>query len=555
MKRASFLMAAGLAVAAGGATAAAAEAVIGHRGDGSGVYPSADPPIEWDGRTGKNILWKAPMPNWGHSCPIEVPSPVPGAGARVFVMVEPGWKSDWPVLLCLDARDGRELWRREVNHLAAAVPDPARRQQIAATWHELLGRYREAYTLFNGYFYSKDREAGAAAFERHGFLYGGWSGGGYGQLRKMRFKDAEAYRRQIRTIEAGGLNLETWQHQCGMGTSCVGQAFPTPLSDGRFVYVATGLHSFACFDLNGNARWLRSVPGARSQGGKDYCKNARQPLLCKDLFISDVGNLVRAFDRRSGELRWSHETPSGHCIVSPVVLKVGQTDVLWTAGPAAFLLPGGRPLEVRGWTNEGACAVLNTDRPDTVFFSGGGEHGGWEAKGNCETPPPAAVRLSLNGGLLQAKVLWSGVDGQKLCCHTGLVYCAGKLYHPAGIVLDAATGKVLAGSSDRKSRNRATPATRQDLAIAGGRIYGLHEGRGSETEAPQEGIAEVHSLDGRKLAENRLANDPPSGEKVRQIIEQVGYRTWRFNYACPFCIAGGRIYIRSYDWLYCIGRK
>jgi hypothetical protein len=505
------------------------------------------PVTDWDEKTGRNVLWKTAMPNWGHSCPIVV-------GDRVFLTAEPGWKSDWPALLCVAAADGRILWQRELNHLAVALPDAAERAAVARTWHDLMAQYRLAYNLFNFYFYHDDKEAGIRKFAENGFTYGGWSGGGYGQLRKMRFADTEAHRANLKTAARGGLNLETWEHQCGMGTSCVGQVFATPAGDGQFVYVATAFGSFACFDLEGNLRWMQFVRGEPSQGGNDYCKNARSPLLYKDLFISDIENVVRAFDRRTGQLKWSYPIFGAHTIMSPVVLTIGGTDVLLSVGPHAYRLPEGKPLTVEGWSSTGARAVLDTDHRDTVFFTGGGEHGGWEGKGDCPTPPPAAVRFSLKGDALQAKVLWSGVNGERLCEHTALTYFGGKLYHGRGLILDAATGKVLAGSTERRG-NRAVPQTRQFVLIAGDRVYGLHEGRGGETEPAQTGVCEVYTLQGRKIAESTLSNAPPDGEKKEQIIAIHGYNTWRFSYACPFTVAGDRLYVRSNDYLFCLGPK
>ena len=40
----------------------------GPRGDGSSTSQSL--PLEWDAATGKNILWKTPIPGTGHASPI-----------------------------------------------------------------------------------------------------------------------------------------------------------------------------------------------------------------------------------------------------------------------------------------------------------------------------------------------------------------------------------------------------------------------------------------------------------------------------------------------------
>ena len=191
---------------------------------------------------------------------------------------------------------------------------------------------------------------------------------------------------------------------------------------------------------------------------------------------------------------------------------------------------------------------------DTAYFSGGGEHGGWTDKGKGPNPPPLAARFRLEGDRLIATVLWSGIDGAGVSRHTGLLYHKGELFHPGGAVLDAATGKVLRGKFG-KGAVRAVPDTRHMLAIAGGHIYGLREGRGSETSPAQTGVLEVYTLDGKKVASSELSNAPVEGAKKEQILATVGYNVWPFSYSCPFNIAGDRIYVRSNDYLYCIGEK
>jgi hypothetical protein len=58
--------------------------MTGYRGDGTCVFPKANPPVACDEKTGSNILWKVAVPNWGHSQPVEM-------AGRVFVISEGGW--------------------------------------------------------------------------------------------------------------------------------------------------------------------------------------------------------------------------------------------------------------------------------------------------------------------------------------------------------------------------------------------------------------------------------------------------------------------------------
>src|SRR4051812_28557576 len=75
---------------------------VGWRGDGSGHYPEAAPPLAWskspDGKT-HNILWQRRMPSYSWATPLVV-------GDRLFVRAEPY------DLVCLDKNTGKVLWHR-----------------------------------------------------------------------------------------------------------------------------------------------------------------------------------------------------------------------------------------------------------------------------------------------------------------------------------------------------------------------------------------------------------------------------------------------------------
>lgn len=69
---------------------------------------------------------------------------------------------------------------------------------------------------------------------------------------------------------------------------------------------------------------------------------------------------------------------------------------------------------IEGGSDFGALAVVKHDERDVVFFTGGGEHGGWENKGNCEVCPPSAVRFRL----------------ETVCYGHNLLSAAGRHAHP-----------------------------------------------------------------------------------------------------------------------------
>jgi len=76
----------------------------GPRGDGSSMETQV--PTQWDGPSGKNIAWKVPIPGVGHASPIVWQD-------RVFVASCVTDQLD-RVLMCLDRRSGKTLWRKSV---------------------------------------------------------------------------------------------------------------------------------------------------------------------------------------------------------------------------------------------------------------------------------------------------------------------------------------------------------------------------------------------------------------------------------------------------------
>ena len=546
---------------------------MGYRGDGSCVA-KGNPPVRWDSI--RNVKWRVPLANWGYGCPVP-------AGGRVFLMTEPGWKHDFPVLNCFDANTGKLLWQKEVNQLPATGLPEQEQQKTLKAYREVLANWRQSYQLFHEWKSGKDQAAKDTAVKRMGEIGLQFDpktfNASYGALRKAKFPWKEF------CWKKAGFQSETWQHGCGYSISAVGQCFPTPVTDGKSIYVATAFMGFACYNFAGNLKWIQFSPG--SYGGKwgvDYCKFARSPLLYKNLMISDLADVVRAFDKETGKLVWKKDLTGGKCtsMVLPVIITVDRTDILLSKD-RAFRLPNGEELKIEedkpkeeddilmddeededalpamkapkvkpkpGWKPCGITRLVKHDEPNIVFFTGGGEHGNWPNKGNCPTPPPLAVRFTLKDNTLLAKILWTGINKQRASGHTGIVYHNGKLYHPGGCILDAKTGEVLTGVH---RKTRATPETRHLLWIAGGHVYGIksHSPKGSKV---RQGICEVYDLAGKKVASNVLPAAKVEGEKATQIVQQTGYPSWQFSYSSPFTIDGDRIYIRSNDELWCIGK-
>jgi outer membrane protein assembly factor BamB len=518
--------------------------VHGYFGDRTGVYPGCKPPVRWGENT--NVLWKVWTPNLGCGAPVV-------AGDRVFVLSEPGWTHDLPVISCYSLADGKTLWEKEIDHLHLTVTNDAERAKVREEWHKHLAWIRDYYLLFHDYTAAKDspdvkRRMAEMGVETWGqnYLYGKFDDAKVSEYSMGKFA------RKHPEVGKALVGLDTWRCMGSHDSMWIGEVFGTPCTDGKAIYVATAWGVYAGYDLDGNLRWMHAMPVNRPH---DYCSVARSPVIYGGLLISDLGSMVRAFDCTTGAMKWERKRQGGgpHEFVSPVVFRVGQQDFLWCAGPAAYTLPEGKPIKIEGWKNNGMIIAVNTDKPDTIFFNGGGEHGGWENKGGCATPPPAAVRFSLNGDTLTARVLWWGVNGEARVGLVPMVYHKGKVYFSSGrnggTILDAETGVVVKGLY-----GGAVPTSGHHMAIAGGHVYGMSEN----------GVMNVSTEEGQNMAVNALKVTPfaalDNGMQTKRLSQWFAWpkaenREWQFSYSSPFAVAGDRILIRSQDHLYCIADK
>lgn len=72
---------------------------------GTGIAPKANPPTDWDGASGRNILWKTEIPMAGVSSPVV-------AGDRIFLTAADERSRK---IFCFDTADGRMLWTHELQ--------------------------------------------------------------------------------------------------------------------------------------------------------------------------------------------------------------------------------------------------------------------------------------------------------------------------------------------------------------------------------------------------------------------------------------------------------
>jgi len=111
-------------------------------------------------------------------------------------------------------------------------------------------------------------------------------------------------------------------------------ASPTPVVDGRNVFVHFGAHGTACLMTDGQMVWKRKLQYDHRHGP------GGSPVVWKDLLIvscdgPDVQYTV-ALDKRTGDVRWKADHPGQQAYCTPIVIKVNGVEQLITSGGEAI---------------------------------------------------------------------------------------------------------------------------------------------------------------------------------------------------------------------------
>jgi hypothetical protein len=364
---------------------------------------------------------------------------------------------------------------------------------------------------------------------------------------------------------------DIYQSTCNF--SCIGHVFGAPIWCDGAVYVATAGGVFAKYSADGKRQWMTWSfnPGNTNLAGSGQDTCVRSPIVSGDLLISTAANNLVALDRATGGIRFKDTLPAPRnyeSISTPAVMTVDGKGILLTAGPRAYRLPDGRPLKIEGWLISGMQALVKHDERDVVFFCGSGEHCTWPNKGfGIDTPPPAAVRYALEGDVLRGTVLWAGVqDPAAIATRANpappyskvhdaggeggnapwLLYDKGRLYHRDGAILDALTGKIVAGKlASRIPQDRAAPRTAHLLQLAGGYVYGW----GNNLTDP----VQVYTADGKFVAANPFVRPTLTKEQLpvwRGVDSSEGYGNM-LSYGSQFTFGKDCLVMRTLMHLYC----
>jgi outer membrane protein assembly factor BamB len=195
----------------------------------------------------KNILWMTELPQRSNATPIV-------AGERLFVMAEPD------ELLCLDKQTGKVLWTAANSYYETLTPaerqaNPAFRDKVDPLLAEL----------------KKENDF----------------------IKRVRLR--AQVQKALTAIDADRFAWKTDGH-FGEHFGIVGFTTPTPVSDGRHVWVWCGNGVAACYDLDGQRRWITRVPA-------DDLSYASSPALAGGTLAVFLHKLI-GLDAQTGQVRW-----------------------------------------------------------------------------------------------------------------------------------------------------------------------------------------------------------------------------------------------------------
>lgn len=129
-------------------------------------------------------------------------------------------------------------------------------------------------------------------------------------------------------------------------------ASPTPVTDGKYVYVYFGSRGLVAFDFDGNRIWENRFGPFPNEWG-----SASSPVLYGDLLLlncdTDAEDFLMAVDKNTGKVVWKTPRPnSTRSWPTPVVWKAGGRDEIVVSGSRrvkAYDPKDGREL----WTVDG----------------------------------------------------------------------------------------------------------------------------------------------------------------------------------------------------------
>jgi outer membrane protein assembly factor BamB len=291
-------------------------------------------------------------------------------------------------------------------------------------------------------------------------------------------------------------------------------ASPSPATDGERVYAWFATGQIAAVDLSGRLAWKKNLAAEYGafqinwgHGSSPTVHNGVVVLLC----YHERASYLLALDARTGAVRWKVDAPATATSYStPIVVDVaGRSEVIVnsSAGVSGHDLATGTRLWY--YAEDNRFPVPSPLTHDGIIYTSRG----------YRSSPFMAIRPGGKGDISSSHVVWRVPSGapyiSSLIYYDGLIYMVGDV----GVltVTDARSG-------ERVFQERIGGVYTASPVAGDGKVYLLSED--GETIVLAAGRAP------KVLARNRLT--------ARQLASPA--------------IAGGRLYIRSDDAIYAIGR-
>jgi outer membrane protein assembly factor BamB len=436
---------------------------IGWRTDGTGRYPKAQPPLEWSAT--KNVVWCTPMPGKGVNIPVLL-------GQRLFTCSEPA------TLLCLDRQSGKILWQKTCSYSELEIDaDVRERLKVELAETAELNKKQSAV--------QKEMDTLRRALDKE----------------KAPRQEIDAklkpFRMQIDGLMKEKQKLTVAVRYTQPGTHpTAGYSAPTPVTDGKEIFVAYGNGLVACYDLDGNRKWLKLIEHTNLAFA-----HSGSPVLVGGKLLIHFTDLV-ALDPKTGNEAWRLKLPAGWG--TPVATRIGDVDVVFTPKGGLVRVQDGKLLADK----LGSCGANSPILQDGIVYY---IHGSAIAVRVPETVTD----------VVKPQIAWKGkakAAGYGFCSpvfHDGLLYAC----NDQGIltVLDATSGQLV-----YEERVNLGGSIYPSISLAGDRLY-VSSDNGS-TVVLQPG------REYKELGRNKL-------ESFRSSL----------------VFEGKRVYVRTEKNLYCIG--
>jgi len=550
------------------------ERPIGWRGDGTGAFPGATPVTTWNSKTDKNIVWKTqmPAPSWGQ--PIVL-------GEKVFTMADPN------LLICVNIKDGKILWQKEVDHTTLMPEEKAKKakEELAAidalfpiyvdgcrlmakmqalakqkginegelrTAVLKLGSIGSIYDTTKNY-KSADYDKAIADAElkpmleqlielrkKYAFSFTDPKRGSNWYAIEGDYRNSTAGKALNERIQALVTNYDIWAWPVQNWYACTTLTFATPCSDGEFIYVACANNQVASYDLDGNLKWMVLNHPKEGQNGLIHTRFVASPFLVGDKLVVDQNTELSVYDKKTGKKIWGIVDPCNvfkdkHGRVSrpyrpyPEGCSPVHVRLPFQGKDLDFIADASKQL-YRLSDGKVVCKTMPPSFKGQTPIAVGDLYV-WKSGGDASPYPIGVSRLKvISEDEVECTELWK--DTMARCGEdTGMVY-NGVIYNDNG-TWDLLTGKRLATYKSGISWN--SPIVTGDHIVGSG---------GSRVIS----IKQAGQITQNLLEDDINVVDPEWDRKV--YCGQTG----TFGHASWYA-AGNRLFFRTAGYLWCIGDK